>query len=217
MSNNKINNGSLSRTTTTDRPLTPSEKRQVKAIVRSSLRGEMKYFDTIFNSVSLDTTGVFVDLSQIPQGASVNNRVGVEVNLVKLEFPLILTSADQTNALRLTLVKYKPNNGVVAPTSGNLYNLASGIAVCYQRFNLDSSDSYQIIKDKLYATAANSQTFNLNVGDDFNLSGLGKVRFNRGAVTSGEDHLYMFLSSDSAVATHPAITGVCRLWYTDMD
>lgn len=208
--------------------------KSVKAIVKKATRQEIetKMLDTIVNPDTISWNGTLYDLSNIPLGTDIFNRVGAIVHLSHLD--LRFTYYEQNAAIapinrctvRFIVFRYLNNTAAAAPTASIVLDPTTRQAVPvavlgtaaapFAKYNPDWQHNVAIIWDSGATTTRNSTPVgSLSFNKQINLRN-AKLEYIAGALT-GTGKLYLLAVSDisSLVAGIPSFSFVSRLMYKD--
>jgi len=184
------------------------KNRQIARVVKSMLNSsyEIKAYDTAISS-TIDNTGSFTDLL-VPSSGTLNyQRIGNSVSLKKLIVRCNFTVADSSNILRMVLLRWHPSSTSDVPQVAELLNSTSNPLAMYI---IQKPSRFKVIYDQIITV----DTYNPIKSLDFELDLNGKVSFDTG-VTTGSEHLYLFLQSDSGAASHPLFNYYGSVLYYD--
>lgn len=209
--------GPLSVTTVIPRPLglSQAQKREVSRLINQ--KEEVKYVDWNFASTAIDATGATTDLCAIAQGVTQSQRVGNSIRLLSVKINGSVYAGDTVNVVRFIFWSYKMNSGNATPTIVFPLSVGSSGATAQpdSQYNFAQKKIYKILHDRQFcvSTAANPlESFIAR----FNVpSKVAELDFNPPSLTTGTNHVFLSVVSDSAVATHPYFLGTIRLFFTD--
>lgn len=202
--------------------LNTRQKKEVKRLIRGD--EEVKFADSAFVQTITNTANISL-IASPPQGSSQVQRVGDQIMIKKMRLALSFTGAgaalgvvDQTNFVRVLLIKWSQNNNVTTPSIGDIlqYVAVTGQAIS-SPYNNDSIDQgkVKICYDKVLTfTQSGTQCRQVNTHIYGKRLHGGKLTFNN-ATTLGTGQYYLVTISDSGVAPSPALLGYLRYWYTD--
>lgn len=193
-----------------------SIKMMVKRVVNSAIRKntELKYYDYA-TTTSVDYAGTFYQLSAIAQGDTDVQRDGDKLTAKRCRIRGTVTTGDTTQVFRVICFRWKQNTLSVAPTQTYLLSpYTSSVQAAYCPMNHDTQANMQVLYDKTYVLNSVSKP-QLLINISLNLSKLPKVSYDAGSTTNGNNQIYMYVVSDSAVATHPSINFISRLSFVD--
>jgi len=190
----------------------PASKAEVKQMIKSVMQAEVedKYF--LFNSLptAVDFNGTTQDLLLVPQGITDSTRIGDEIRLTSISLELQVIGVDATNLMRVIIFKWRPST--VASVAAILpFALASANAPL-SPYSRDRSVDYKVYFDRTFAlsTATNvSQVVKFH-----NIPVKGLCQYQSGT-TTGTNHLYLLVISDSGAAPNPSINYMTRVNFTD--
>ena len=189
---------------------------------------EKAHYVTSASTVS--TAGQFVALSSVPQGIGRVQRIGDVLRKKRLNFaytitagaPGILATADQYNVVRVLIFVWKQDNGLATPTTANILNTSTTTSP----YNWDVRHDYQVLYDKSHVVH-NTPFWNgaavqwdhgvgatYTLPSQYTLPLKGMVEFDADS-TSGDNHVYLMLISDSAFTPNPSYTFNSQLMFED--
>lgn len=173
---------------------------------------EMKYaiINTSYNATT--TPGLYC-LSNTSQGDTGGSHIGDESTMKNLDFRMLVTCADATNAVRVVLFRWIPNIGYVAPGAGSVLKDATSLGNLTSCYLEDGEDMYKVMYDELFLLAAaggNPEQVSRRIQRTFNL----QCDFLTGTSNSS-NMLYLMLISDSGAATHPTVQFMSKIGFTD--
>ena len=104
---------------------------------------EHKFYDTASQSFAFDTTGTIIDEAVVPQGVTVNQRVGKEINMKAVQLRgTIKAGTNSASHAALLLVYDRECNGAALPTISSILTAASSNAFS----NRDNAPRFQIVR-----------------------------------------------------------------------
>lgn len=175
---------------------------------------EIKYHDTILDS-SLATTATRFDLCAVPLGNRMYERIGSTISVKSLEVSAYVQLGDPTNLVRVVVIQWH-NDGTLTgtPSWGDIFNTAGvtnprDICGFYNR-SLRSRD-YTVLEDIMARLDAGYTNCLIR----FTINEFTHLMTFADGNTTGFNHLYMLIISDSGVVTHPAINGYSRVYFID--
>lgn len=193
------------------RTLKPSKAltKVVKKIINKEI--ETKSYDN-YNNLTADTTGSIVKLTSIPQSVGDQGRVGSIITPTGIQFDCIFTvvAADTTDAMRLLIFQWKPDDAADAPNMSELFeSTTAGYQLVTPSKHVDRQ-RYHKLYDKVILLDNSMPQKHLKI----RIKRLNKINFNDDLLT-GQNHLYFAIFSDSGVAAHPTILYWSRTYYKD--
>lgn len=193
-------------------PLNQAQRAQIQRMILKN--EEQKYFDTVFNTISVSSTGSAYSLSLVPQGDDVNSRDGDSLKALNLDFRFTLSCSDATNAFRVIIYQYLENTAIQAPIITQVLDTGTitGVNVPYQFYR--RKNSVRVLVDKTYNLALSTDTAVMATRWKVPIRSHQVVEYTPGA-TTGYNTICVALISDSVAAAHPTFGGLCRLTYTD--
>lgn len=174
---------------------------------------EMKHHLHTQAAQSLPNTG-FVSsvLTGITQGAGVTQRVGGEVSVKSVDINLVTTIADATNIVRFVLLRAS-NWTTSAPTANDVVSYAStGYGFMGTIDPFDSKAEFTVLYDSgplPLSSSVPDRTIRIRLKKKW------KIHYNSSSTTDMKDGLYLYGWSDSVAASHPTVTYVSNVGYTD--
>lgn len=216
------------------RKLTYRQKREVKNII--GRRIETKVAVTYQSGVSVTSSPGIYDLCSssywnIAQGTAQGKRIGDEIRLKKIHLRWGALGGDYFNTMRIILFRFNGSNAT-APVIGDILD-GTGEEYVFAPLNWDTRHRYHIIYDRVIALNQ-TNTFNSSgtaqsavidtsnswkVMRPINLFGkkLGKksVSWDAGSASTGEDHVYLLVISDSVITPNPQLFYTVQVFYTD--
>lgn len=184
----------------------------VKRLIGSTQ--EHKFYQRHVAGSAISTTGAGEDLSaHIVQGDTDSMREGDNLTLTKVRMFGTIEVADTTNLMRVILFRYKP---VATPTWAELLEGGTpALADIYRPYRKDTASLFHICYDRVFtlSTVSKPQVSFQKIIYGKKL-GKKKVSYNGGG-TTGADHLWLFILSDSGAVSHPTITYNVTQYYTD--
>jgi hypothetical protein len=170
---------------------------------------EIKSFDFGFASSST-STGTVSKITSIPQDDSDSGRDGDALKVVRIQFHAGFAFADATNVCRMTVVRWNQDDSSSAPTGiTDLLQTASP----YSPYNRDNyrAKKFTVWFDHLFAVGATGPNISICSKDR---QAPSNISF-QATSTAGTGHFYVFHISDSTAVTHPVLSYVTRVWFTD--
>lgn len=193
-------------------PLNQAQRAQIQRMI--SKNEELKYFDTVFNTVSVSSTGSAYSVSLVPQGDDVNSRDGDSLKAVALDFRFTLTVSDATNAFRVIVFQYLENTAIQAPIITQILDTATITGVNAPYLFYRRKNSTRVLIDKTYNLATSTDTAVIATHWKIPIKSHQMMEFTPG-LTTGYNTIIVALISDSTAAAHPTLGGLARLTYTD--
>lgn len=164
----------------------------VKQVLTS--QEERKWFLTTFNS-GVSSTLIATDLTSIPNGTTVNSRIGSQIKLKKLILNWVCGIGDTTNLVRVLLFFWKPNDAVDLPQQSEIFQTTS----TYSPLLKLNPSRYKPVKDFLL------------IFDTYHPVQKGSIEINLEQLVSyvpgvdtGMNHLYLGVYSDSGGVPNPS-------------
>lgn len=191
-------------------------KTQVRNMIASVINtgDELKYIDMPnVAATGVSSTMNAVHMTGITQGTSVNNRIGNEIRIEKVDILITWIAGDATNFGRILVVKdMQPNKAAFAQT-----DLFVNGSDAQSWFNEDNKHRFKIFLDwtcDIGTAGPGSQTCKMSVP-------LKGVTYYTGASNSianvTSDAFFIVYISDSGAVPNPTITGNVRLWFREFE
>lgn len=194
-----------------DKPVT---RKEVKQIIKRV--AETKYLNFHADLVSVPSTGYINRMSTIAQGQTDSTRIGDKLRYKSMELRGEFIGADTTQLVRLILFVWKPDSNADAPAalSDVLHGTYTGSnEVPMAPYTHDLRSNFTILRDKTYALSTAGRP---SVQFHWKLNNVrGKELKLIAAGNEGKNHIYMMAVSDSDVASHPTLSVISQLSYTD--
>jgi len=217
----------LNRRTTRGPKTTGTLTSQVKSLQRivKSLAPEVKYLDTVLDSVNVPNTGTVVHITPVAQGVTQGTRVGNTINVSSIlctGFWSRNTTDPDVNALhRIAIVVDKEQVADTAPTAGDIFT--SPAEPTFGAPNLANLERFRILylspiydAQMMVLDSDNVATNSPSMRNTFEWSWKGnlKVSFNGANGTDmDKNNVYIvFLSND----TVSDFDGTARIAFTDV-
>lgn len=187
-------------------------KKYVNRAITKALNSniEKKYHD-LWNVGGVSSTTALNKLTAIPQGTTDFNRIGDQCKLKNIQMRFQLACADTIQTYRLTVFRWNRDDAVSTPTAAILYQtIGSSISSNPNWDNIRKGD-FTLLYDKVITqTLANNANTFIKVFRKIN----SRIDFN-GSGNTGKGHIYIAMTSDSGVASHPVIDQYSRVVFTD--
>jgi len=190
----------------------PMQKAIQKVVNRSLSKEQEEKYQVFYLATNVDYSGAIVDVTAISQGDTDTTRDGDEIMPKSLNIRGTFVNADSTNAYRLIVFRYKNDTSLTGnPAMTNILNLTASVTAPFQSYYHDARKTYNILHDSMYVTDTNNsiRKFNLHIP-----LARKSVNYINGA-TTGINKIYVGVISDSAASTHPAVSLVAEIRYTD--
>lgn len=201
------------------RPAPKSEKR-IRTVVKSELKKEieLKWYDRLSTGSEGSTALTAINpTTSMVRGTGVNNYIGSSIKPISLEIRGQLIAVDSpANTMRMIIIQDKTTTST-GPTLGTL--LSSIGPPIYAPFSKDFSDTYTLIKDKVFLLRNDGSSSAAFVPYNFRYFIKGKrlrqIKFTTSTGAPDAGHIWICFVGDSAVSPHPAWGMITRLNYTD--
>lgn len=193
--------------------LTKKQALSVKKIIGN--RQEHKFYaDTSLCDGAISSAGTLLDYSAlITQGDGDTNRDGDKLNLNKVSIKGTLGVADSTNRMRIIFFRWN-NLGTTPTTSYLLEGGANTASDILRPFRIDTKHFYKVVYDRTFNLSTYRPTIDFKATIYGRRLGTKRVTY-LGGGTTGMNHLYCYLVSDSDAATHPNATMNVIQHFTD--
>lgn len=194
------------------RSLTERQSEQVKQKIKRmiSIRQEKKIHQVVVTG-AMPSLGSFNHVSAISQGDTDLTRDGDNLYVKSIHWSWSCVVADATNWIRLTLFQWHGDNNSNPPANADLWQTVS-LEGQFSAFRKDTKSLYTIVYDRVFSldtyNAIKSGRVNLYKGFRRNLSYLA-------GTSTGMNQLYTLITSDSGVTSHPALTSMVTVIFTD--
>lgn len=205
----------------------PAKDKHIKAVARTEAKKvfdkkiETKFFDYPRQSlVQVDysgTGGVFGLIDGITQGDTENAVTGSSIIPVGIRINYSWTIADATNMCRCILVQFRGASGASPAVSGILQSVGN-LEAPMSTYDSNYNNQYKVLYDRTHMMVNGTTTFKVKGTITVGQSKLRKMdlNFSAGTLSSYETNaLYLFCISDSALATHPALSFHSRVYFKD--
>lgn len=221
--------------------LTKRQKQEVKAIVYKNL--ELKHVQEGFIGADVVSAGTITQVSVIPLGPGKSQRIGDEISLKGFEFRFeielgsgLVTSHDEWNNVRLIVFRwrdsnYDPSLGInIGPGISDILDPVGANPVWLSNYNYENKHRYTILYDKVHTVWStpvytgtvstytaehgpySTKTRHINLGKKVK----AKIYYDDdSSMIHGSNQLYVLFASDSNYASHPKLSFVGTLSYTD--
>lgn len=192
-----------------------TSKQEIDVIVNKAIKKklkqvqELKSFDTGL-STSADSTGALQKISTIPQDDSDSGRDGDALHVMKVELRVSFVPADTTNVIRLVVFRWMQDDSSAAPSSATDVLQTANPYSPYNRDNYRAK-KFLVLDDYLSAVGLAGPCIDKHHVDK-------NTQFNityQSSATTGNSQIYVLRISDSTASTHPTVSYVARVWYTD--
>lgn len=210
--------------------------KQVKQIALADV--ERKYCLDVEQNLSATTAPAFYDVtSTITQGNTDSLRIGNSVTMKQMKFRFFAdakagTLSDAYNRVRVFVFQWHMDS-ISPPSQGSptraVLDITGGFPYMTGPFNYDNRDKYTILYDKTvqlapiwsfnssgtvvssHAQSAGYVSPMINI----NLKKARKTLHYDGISSTGTNHIYVGIASDSSVSPHPAVSFYSMITYID--
>lgn len=215
-------------------PLNPRQKRVVKRLIRGVQ--ELKWFQASLADQVINSTGVVVGVTDIPQGDTDQTRDGDQIKLVgsiklhaKLSVDLGNDALQQTPLIRFAVIQWHPqttSGGADEPTLAAIFNAGpSGSVDVLSNFNHDNRQLFKVLYNKWIRLVgpgtATTNAYNPLV-EKFIMKNISlrkahkKMQYSAGSSVIATNHIYvLYLADVGSDAQNPTITWSTKIVYTD--
>lgn len=174
-------------------------------------------------TTTVSTTSVgYNPLDYLSQGLENDARIGNRINLLTFSIRSVLTSADETNFMRVAVVETRTK----LPLSASTYYDTSSVWA-NPTLGINSGFDYDIVRKVYLNKLYNMQQVITGVDRNYicnhriSFGKLGKKCYYTGDIpatlgANTETHIYLVLLSDSGVSFHPEFAGQMTIRYTDV-
>jgi len=170
-----------------------------------SAQDERKFYVSSFNS-TISTTLQTHDFTSIPQGTTVQGRIGATIQVKKLFMKWVANIGDSTNLLRVSIFQWRPSDTVDIPQASEVYATTGVLSPLLKmkpsRFKMLSD--FLISLDQYHPMKTGSLELDLGFSTQFDQGG-----------DTGSSHLYLTVQSDSAGAPNPSFEFVGKVEFVD--
>jgi hypothetical protein len=180
-----------------------SQQQQIitKVIKTMEKRKQDKWIE-YYSSYPQSSVWIFSDLSPIPQGTTVSQRIGMSVRLKRISVRFTIYSADAQQIVRIIFFRWKVSDTSDVPQDTELFaplGLASEPVMA--PFLPTKPSRFHLIKEIVLDMATNWQPVQTLT---FELPLNWECSYDTG-VNTGKDHIYFATCSDSTAVSHPTI------------
>lgn len=197
------------------RPMRKMVARTAQRVINNNL--EKKYQDLSFNATIPSDGSAIQKLTSITQGTGDSSRIGDKIRVLSWKCRFQFVAADTTNAVRMILFQWHPDDNVSTPILGNILQQINYTSY----YNHDQGNLFSVFFDKTYtlqssdmANRVTTQTYRFGKKTGKMRWIKQNIKFN-GNTPTGSDNLYCIFVSDSTAGPHPTVNGSSRLVYTD--
>lgn len=200
-------------------PLTKAQTRAVRAVAKKTVNSaiELKTLDYEY-ALSVASTPVFTDLTQIGQGTSDSTRIGIDIDVSSIYYNLKFILGDTTNFLRVVFFQWHDDRAA-APTYNDIFDYTLSMVPAYSELASPyavrggSTKSFTIIKDLQINVDAGNPSVVLR--GFLTKKFTKKVQYGSASSLQGNNHIYMMYVSDSSAGPNPSMEGWIRLRFRD--
>ncbi len=190
------------------------QKSQVRSIVKRTMArsAEVKMFSLYYDTAATQT-GVFTDMTFIPQGDSYTQRIGHQISLknVFIKGNVKTGAAGATQLVRVVIFRYLQDSAA-GPTQATIFENVTVVQNITSPPKHDSR-TFVMLYDKVHSLNADNGSFTKSISVNIRRNIAKKVGYSFG-VNSGTNHIYMGILTDAgANFPLPKLTYGCQ--YTD--
>jgi len=192
-----------------------SEQQIISHVIKSmEKRKQPKQLPDV-HSASVSSTSQFHDFTgTVSQGVAVYQRVGQSIRVQHITLRGVLTSADATQIMRIIVFRWNVSDSSDAPAVSELLDTAGGTIPDYvANYLVYKPSRFTILWDEMFIFSTNWQPLQ-KFEREIKCNSL--VEYDVG-VNTGKNHIYMMITSDSAVATHPSCVISAAVHYHDTE
>jgi hypothetical protein len=198
----------------------PVTLQQVRSLI--SVAQEPKFFDSKVYATATTSSGQQYAISAIPQGSTDSTRDGDQVNLLALRvyFATYLQGTggtnDFTDTVRIIVFRWHPMSTAAAPVPANvLIDTSVAESLVMSDYTWDNRKDYTIVHDHRFDLSGNGPAqMSMTFEKKWKAPGI-PAHFSAGSTTLQSNGLFVIVSSDSLVATHPLFNLYTRVIYSD--
>lgn len=176
---------------------------------------EIKNFDVQQTNIAITDTPVIIQLSNIPQGDTTNQRDGSQCKVLSLELSIFLTrhaSASNTT-IRLMLVCDKQTNQAIYLNS-DLLDDTTILDNIVSPYNLDNKYRFTVLWDRIFHVTAGSGS-SKSFKKSFRMSKILRFDGNTPSIADLTSSSLSLVQVSNENTNDPAITMFSRLRYVD--
>lgn len=172
-------------------------------------------------SQGVSSAGTITWISQCIEGTGEQDRDGLDIYPVSIEFKVAMLLGDSTNLMRLIIFKERGSPVDIGnyPTLQSIIDVASVTSsnpvVALRTY--ENKSKYKVLFDKTYSLATNWQPVQFDK-HYMKLKPKDKTTYlNAGTGTTdrGQNHYYILAVSDSGAVAHPTMELNVRFYFTD--
>lgn len=193
-----------------------SIRRMVKSEIKKDR--EIKFVDEITTLVNVPVAGQLFGMLNIAQGIGINQRIGDQITLEKIEVNLNVTAAnsDIYSHTRVIFFQWHPNQALLLPTVAMI--LETPTQTFQSFYNFEYRNQFSVLIDHTFsltgtAGAPTDKSDNIWVARNLPIHHR-KVEFAVGATTSSQC-VYLLFIGDSAAVPFPLLQMVARVYFSD--
>lgn len=190
-------------------------KAEVKRMIKSSVNQimEPKSFDQGLFIAPGNGSGAYIGCqSVIPQGDTDTTRDGdqLTISFIETRYSCLVNATDVSNVLRVILFLWHFDNGEYAPAASDIVQLNT---TPYSSYNRDSvkQRAFTVLHDGLHGVYSGGPGI---VCKYLKIKNKSKITFRSGG-TTGKNHLYYLVISDSSVSPFPTFAAYTRVQFLD--
>ncbi len=183
--------------------------------VRRLINVEYKFLDTV-TAVSLSTTPLIIQLSNIVQGDTTITRDGSQLKVLSIQLSYLLAglAADAISHIRVMLIKDRQTNQAIYVPADVLEDISSSDAIT-SPYNRDNRQRFTILHDKVWVVVAGAMNMGHSFGQKFAQEQILRYDANAGTIVDLTQCSYSLLVVTSATSNQPAFRSFVRLNFVD--
>lgn len=196
----------------TRKSLSKKQRKEVKSIVKAN--AELKYLDYLTTATGINSGGYLVGpITAITQNISGSNRIGDQVKIDSIWAHEQLICGDATNFVRIVWFQWFQNTATIVPTLGAI--LQNPAVPTFSPINETNVDGklFRVISDKCYSMTTSGANQCLSIKK--RLKPPRKIIEFNPTATTGFNHVYCYVVSDSIAAPNPTHQAMFRTQFTD--
>jgi hypothetical protein len=174
-------------------------KQQVQSMLGSV---KVRRFWAGTSTATYPSTTTFFDLTAVAVGTGNNTRTGQEIHAKKLELDMLFVIADTYNIVRVIFFEWLPSDTSDSPNANEIYSTAysAGNNEQYCCTNPLKPSRFKVLRDMTVVLDVAHVAQHKHVSLRLN----NRLMFDTG-VTTGRNHVYMAIVSDSSAVSHPTV------------
>lgn len=195
----------------------PSKKLATVSTVKRLIRNQQEthHHNEAGTGTECNTTGAFINISDIAQGDNDTDRVGDQICLKSVfgNYSLIAGSSGTLSVVRLIMFQWRMDNGAEAPALNDI--LFDTTNVPYLSNTVVDCSKFKVLYDKMHYVGPVGGDVNM-IARRFSLRNFNKKLQYTAGGTNGKNQIYMLvISNNVSGATCPNFYYHARLTFTD--